>query len=116
LNHVLVRSAAKNDVAIEINFREILITNKNSRSKVLSNMRNNIMLAKKFKAQIILCSGAISHFELKSPECLISMVSQLGLELSEAKNSITKIPESILNRSKERKSEKWVSPGIKVVK
>ena len=116
LNHVLVKSATKNDVAIEINFREILITSKNSRSKVLSNMRNNIMLAKKFKTQIILCSGAISHFELKAPECLISMANQLGLELNEAKNSITKIPENILNRSKERKSEKWISPGIKVVK
>ena len=116
LNHVSAKAAAKNNVAIEINFREILITSKNSRSKVLSNMRNNIVIAKKFRAPIILCSGAISHFELRSPECMVSMANQLGMEINNAKKSITKIPEKILNRSKERRDEKWISPGIKVVK
>jgi ribonuclease P/MRP protein subunit RPP1 len=116
LNHVLMKLAAKNNVAIEINFREILIASKGTRSKILSNIENNIRLAKKFHAPVILCSGAISHFELRSPECMISIASQLGLELNDAKNSMSKIPEKILNRSKERKSEEWISPGIKVVK
>src|SRR4030042_889589 len=109
LNHVLLKLAAKNNVAIEINFRSILITSKNTRSRVLSNIENNIRLAKKLHAPIILCSGAISNFELKSPECMISMAKQLGMELNDAKSSVSKIPEKILNRSKERKSEKWIS-------
>jgi ribonuclease P/MRP protein subunit RPP1 len=116
LNHVLVKFAARNNVAIEINFREILITSKNTRSRVLSNIENNIKLARKFHAPLILCSGAISHFELRSPECLISMANQIGLDLDKAKNSITKVPENILKQIRERKSERWISPGIKVVK
>lgn len=116
LNHVLVKEAVKNNVAIEMNFREILITSKNSRSRVLSNIANNIKLAKKYHAPIILCSGAISHFELRSPKCLMSMADQLGLELKDAKESVTKIPENIIKQSKERKNEKWVSPGVKVIK
>ena len=114
LNHVLLKLAAKNNVAIEINFREILITSKNTRSRVLFNMEQNIRLAKKYRVPIILCSGAVSHFELRSPECLISMANQLELELNKAKNSISKVPEKILNQIKERKGENWVSPGVKI--
>lgn len=116
LNHVLVKEAARNNVAIEINFREILITGKGSRSRVLSNMESNTRLAKKYHAPIILCSGAISHFELRDPNVMISMANQLGLELSEAKSSISKIPEKIVKQSNERRCENWVAPGIKVVK
>lgn len=116
LNHVLMKLAAKNNVAVEVNFREILITSKNTRSRVMSNIGNNIILAKKYGAPIILCSGAISHFELRSPECLISIASQLGMKLDEAKSSASKIPGKILSQSKERKGMKWISPGIRVVR
>ena len=46
LNHVLMKSAAKNNVAIEINFREVLQSNEKSRSLILKNIRENIKLAK----------------------------------------------------------------------
>jgi RNase P/RNase MRP subunit p30 len=44
------------------------------------------------------------------------MANQIGLDLDKAKNSITKVPENILKQIRERKSERWISPGIKVVK
>lgn len=116
LDHVCMKFAAKNNVAIEINFREILISNKKTRGKVLQNIAHNIKLAKKYRAPIIICSGAISHFEIKDPYCLISMACQLGLELKEAKDAITKIPENIIAKIKERRSKEWIAPGIKVIK
>lgn len=116
LNHVLVKEAARNNVAIEVNFREILITSKNSRSRVLHNIAQNIKLAKKYHAPVILCSGAISHFELRDSFIMISMANQLGLELNEAKNSISEIPEKILLQTEERKGDKWVLPGVRVIK
>ncbi len=116
LNHVLVKEAARNNVAIEVNFREILITSKNSRSRVLNNISDNIKLARKYHAPIILCSGAVSHFELRDSYVLISMASQLGLELNEAKDAITKVPEKILLQIKERKDERFILPGVNVVK
>jgi ribonuclease P/MRP protein subunit RPP1 len=115
LDHVSVKFAAKNQVAIEINFREILISGKRTRSKVLANIQNNVKLAKKFRAPIILCSGAISHWELRSPLVLISFATQLGLELKGAKQAISKIPEKMIKQAKERKSEKWIMPGVKEV-
>ena len=116
LDHVGIKLAAKNRVAIEINFREILFSTKRTRSLILKNIAQNVRLAKKYKAPIIICSGAISHWELRAPECLISMACQLGLELKEAKDALSKVPQEIIKLIKERKSKDWIMPGVKVVK
>jgi ribonuclease P/MRP protein subunit RPP1 len=114
MNHVMAKLAKENDVAIEINFREILMSTKKTRSHVLANMRTNIELAKKYKMPIIICSGAISHWELRDPLCMSSMTEQLGLPLKNAKEAVSKVPEGIAEKIKERKSEKWVMPGVKI--
>lgn len=116
MNHVLMNLAAKNNVAIEINFREILVSSKKTRSMILKNMLNNIKIAKKYKTPIILCSGALSHWDICDPTCLVSFATIIGLEMKDAKNAMSKIPEKILKQARERKSEDWVAPGIKVIK
>lgn len=116
LDHVSVKFAAKNDVAIELNFREILISNKVSRSKLLANIAKNVRLAKKYGAKIVICSGAVSHWELRDPFCLISLATQLGLELKEAKEALSKIPEGIVKKAIERRSENWIRPGVRIVR
>jgi len=116
LNHVLMKLARKNNVAVEINFRNILIESKSSRSKLLARMQNNARLAKKFHAPVILCSGAVSHHEMRDPHVIVSMAEQLGLDLDKAKESLSKIPEKILQQAKERKGERWISPGVKILK
>ncbi len=116
LNQVLAKLAAKNDVAIEINFHEILSSNKKTRAKILSNIQNNVKLAEKFHVPIITCSGAVSHFELRDPLVLVSIAEELGLELSRAKETVAKVPEKILGKINERKDRKWVMPGVKVVR
>jgi len=115
-NHVLARLAARNNVAIEINYRQVLLNSKQTRSRIMENIRNNIKLAKKFKAPIIICSGATSHFELRDPKVLISIGYQLGLDLKEAKEGLSKIPQKIISQTKERRNERWIMPGVKIVK
>jgi len=112
MNHIMAKLAKKNSVAIEINFREIMTTNKKTRSRVLSAISSNIALAKKYKMQIILCSGAISHWEMKDPKCMISMANKLGLPLNVAKDGVSKVPNEIIELMKKRKSKKWVMPGV----
>jgi len=116
MNHVMMKFAAKNSVAIEINFREILMSSKKSRSSILQNIRTNIMLAKKFHAPLIISSGAVSHFELRDPQALASFTSQLGLSLPEANECISKIPEKIVRESEERRGGEWIAPGVKIIK
>jgi len=114
MNHVMAKLAKRNNVAIEINFREIVMSDKKSRSRVLANMRDNIELSRKYKMPIILCSGAISHWELKDPMCMMSMAELLGMDVKDSKAAISKIPESIVSMVKERKGKKWVMPGVSI--
>lgn len=116
LNHVLVKAAAKNNVAIEINFREVSLASKKTRGKILANLQKNIELAKKFGATIVLSSGAISHFELKDPQILASFATQIGMDLKDATESVSKIPQEILKENKKRLGGKWIMPGVEVVK
>jgi len=116
LDHVCTKFASKNNVAIEVNFRELVISTKKTRSMILKHMSHNVKLAKKYKTSIILCSGTISHWELRSPEVLISMACQLGLELKEAKRAIMEVPENIIKLVKERRGGEWIIPGAKVIR
>ncbi len=115
LNHIMAKLATKNNVAIEINFREILQSSKNTRSAIIHNIAENVRLCKKYKTPIAICSGAASHWQLKDPKVLISMGCLLGLELNEAKKALSELPENIIKMIRERQNEKWVRPGVKVV-
>lgn len=115
LNHIMAKFAAKNNVAIEINFREILLSSKGTRSLILKNITENVTLCKKYKTPLILCSGAISHWQLKDPKVMMSFATLLGLELNEAKKSMSIVPNRITNMIKERKSKKWVMPGVREI-
>lgn len=114
LNHVLMKLAKENNVAIEVNFREILINERKSRSKVLTNIISNISLASKTHAPTIICSGSLSHWELRDPLEMISFLTQTGLKINEAKECLMKIPEKVILQNKERKDKKWIAPGVKM--
>ncbi|MEM5802211.1 MAG: RNase P subunit p30 family protein [Candidatus Aenigmatarchaeota archaeon] len=116
LNHILVKMAAKNNVAIEINFREVLITSKKTRAKIISNMVQNVKLAKKYNAPLIICSGSISHWELRDPITLSSFGTLLGLDFNEARKCIGEIPKNIVEEIKKRRSERWIMPGVGIIK
>lgn len=116
LNHIMAKLAAKNKVAIEINFREILQSSKNTRSHIMHHIQENVKLCKKYKIPIILSSGAVSHWQLKDPKVLISMGCLLGLDLNESRDALLKTPESMIKMIKERGDSRWVRPGVKVIK
>ena len=113
LNHVMAKLAKRNRVAIEINFNEILASTKKTRSRVMANMSDNIKLAKRYGMPIVVCSGAKSHWDMRDPLVMASMAERLGMPLKKAKDAVSKTPEAIVKGLKERKSDKWVMPGVK---
>jgi len=115
-NHVMAELATENHVAIEINFREILNSSKNTRANIMHKIKNNVVLCKKYRTPVIICSGAVTHWQLRDPKVLMSMGCLLGLELNETKKTISEVPENIIKMIKERRDEKWIRPGVKVVR
>ena len=114
-NHVMAKLARKNNVAIEFNFREVMITSKATRSRILKNLKTNAMLCKKYGAKMVITSGAISVWEMKDPLVLASFGTLLGMSIEEAKKAISSVPEEMIKMVRERRSKKWIRPGVKIV-
>jgi len=115
LDHVMARLAHTNHVAIEINFENILSTHRRMRSQVLAKYNRNILLCQKMGASIICCSGAESIYDMRSPREYISFLQTQGMSIDRAIETISKVPESIIRRAYEVRSESFIRPGLKRV-
>ena len=100
LDEACLNAAAKNSVAIQINFREILYSYRKPRSYIFGHIATNIRLCTELNAPLIICSGAQSIWDMRDPRELIAIANVLGLELSRAFFSVMNIPEQIIERRK----------------
>ena len=111
IDHICAKAAAENNIAIEINFREILESYRKQRMHVLSSMRKNIELCKKYGAGIIVSSGAVNMWGMRCGRELAAASHILGLELGDAIASASSVPESIV-----RKNRQTIASGQEGVK
>jgi len=102
LDHIAVKAAASNKVAIEINFRAVLESYKKRRIRILSSMAKNVKLCREYNADIITTSGAVNKYGLRSARELAAMTNLLGLELGESIGSVSSLPGEIIKINKEK--------------
>ena len=87
LNHVLAKEAVKNNVAVELCFKDVLRTYLSHRSKVISNFKDIYTLYRKFDFPLILSSRAESVFDIRTTHDFISVFKQTGLTGIEVEKS-----------------------------
>lgn len=102
LDHVCVKAAHDNEVAIEINFREILETYKRNRVMVLSSMKKNVKLCKKYEARMVTASGAVTKWGMRSGRELAAVANILGHELGTAIDTVSSVPLDIVAKNREK--------------
>ncbi|MBS3051319.1 MAG: hypothetical protein J4400_04165 [Candidatus Aenigmarchaeota archaeon] len=102
LDHICVRAAHDNNVAIELNFREVLESYKRNRIYILSAMKKNIELCKKYDAKIIVSSSAVTKWGMRSGRELASIAHLLGLDLGRAIETTSTIPEQMVRENREK--------------
>lgn len=87
LNHILAKEAVKNNVAVELCFKDVLKTYLAPRAKVISNFKDVYTLYRKFDFQLILSSRAESVFDIRTTHDFISCFTQTGLTADEVDKS-----------------------------
>ena len=87
INHVLAKEAVRNNVAIELCFKDILRTYLAPRAKVISNFRDTYLLYRKFDFPVVLSSGANSIFDIKTTHDFVNVFTQTGLTAEEVSRS-----------------------------
>lgn len=101
INQVLAREALKNNVAIEICFKDVLKSYLSHRSKIISNFRDVYTLYRKFDFPLILSSRAESVFDIRTTHDFVAFFKQTGLTDDEIENSFNTSYE-ILEFNKDR--------------
>ncbi|MFH1420841.1 MAG: RNase P subunit p30 family protein [Candidatus Aenigmatarchaeota archaeon] len=102
MDHITVKMARDNNVAIEINFREILETYKRHRVYALSYLKRNVFLCRKYGTHVIMTSAAVSRWQMRAGRQLASLAHVLGMELVDAVAGVSTIPETIVNTNRKK--------------
>lgn len=114
LDHICVKAAADNNVAIELNFREILETYKKNKIYMLSSMSKNIKLCKKYGTDMIISTGAVTKWGMRSGRELAAVSSILGVDLSEAIDAASTTPGMIISSNRKKLNDAKLD-GVEVV-
>ena len=112
LNHVLAKEAVKNNVAVELCFKDILRTYLSPRAKVISNLRDIYTLYRKFDFPLVLSSRAESVFDIRTTHDFVNVFTQTGLTADEVNKSF-ETAEDILNFNGNR--ENLILKGVRRV-
>lgn len=112
LDHVAIKQAAENKVAIELNIRQLLETYGKVRSYILEHMRENVRLCDKFNTRMVTSSGATNKDQLRAPRELAAFPRILGMDLNNSLKTVADTPKAILRRADERNDESFVRPGV----
>ncbi len=116
LDEACMQKAFENNVAVEINFREILNNFRRQRSQILQNTALNLKLCEALKVKTILCSGASNIWEIRDPRQLVALAENLGLELSKGFAATSEIPQKIIEKNRAIFSGTRIAEGVELVK
>ncbi len=109
INHVIAKLARKNNVAVCIEFNQILMSYGKQRASLFSALLETARMCRKYNAPVIICSGAVSEWDVRSPEDLVAFGKSLGLNEKELKNAMRG---TLLEENRKRLSGRWVMPGV----
>ena len=112
INHVLAKEAVKNNVAVELCFKDVLRSYLSHRSKVISNFKDIYTLYRKYDFPLILSSRAESVFDIRTTHDFIAFFKQTGLSDSEIDKSFL-TAQNILDFNDDR--DKMIFYGVRRV-
>jgi len=108
--------AYSNQTALEVDIKLLLILEGPPRVRLLSSLRREVALAKEFHVPIVLSSGVSEERLMRMPRDLASIAYLLGLSESEALDTVSTNPTRIVATNREKLGQKFVAPGITVIK
>ncbi len=100
VDHITLKFASENNIAIGLSFYNFLMTHKKERVRTLRFMRKIIQLSMKYRTPLVITSGARDKFELRGPREMMSLAINLGADFQTAQKSVSSTPESIFTTNR----------------
>jgi ribonuclease P/MRP protein subunit RPP1 len=108
--------ASSSIAALEVDIKPLLVLEGPARVRLLSSLRREISIARKFHVPIVVSSGATSEMLLRKPREQAALAGLFDLKEASALEAVSQNPMSIVKRNRRKLSPKFVAPGIRVIK
>jgi len=101
---------------LEVDVKPLLVMEGPPRVRLLMSLRREVALAQEFHVPLVVSSGVGEERFVRYPRDLASIAYLFGLYDASALDAISTTPMSIIKRNREKLSNRFVAPGITVVK
>lgn len=102
--------------SFEIDMMPLLSLSGVPRIRLLSALRKQAAVARKFGIPIVISSGAPDTYYMRSPRDFIAVTTLFDMPITVALDAISNVPFQIVKRNREKLSPKFVAPGVRIVK
>ncbi len=108
--------ASSNLAAMEVDVKPLLMLEGPPRVRLLSCLRREIAIAREFHVSVVVSSGASELMLQRMPRDLASLGYLFGLSEVEALDTVSTNPDAIVERNRKKLDQKFVAPGITIIK
>jgi RNase P/RNase MRP subunit p30 len=108
--------ASKSLAALEVDVKPLLVLEGPARIRLLSSLRREAAIAKKFHVPIVVSSGVSAEKLLRKPREMAALSFLFDLDEASALDAVSQSAKAIVKRNREKLESKFVAPGIRVVK
>jgi len=115
LDYSHFKMAKDNGTLIEISTRDLILTEKFQRSKLIRLMYKNCEQIIRANAPFILTSGAESKWELRAPKELVMLAGLVKIPDKQAINALSSYPEILVRKIQMRRDPNYIMAGVRIV-
>jgi RNase P/RNase MRP subunit p30 len=102
--------------ALEVDVKPLLVLEGPSRVRMLMSLRREIAVAREFKVPVVVSSGVGEERYMRFPRDMASLAYLFGMDEAAGLDAVSTIPIAIVKRNREKLSNRFIAPGISVVK
>lgn len=103
-------------VALEVDVKPLLVLEGPPRVRLMNSLRREVALGREFKVPVVLSSGVSEERLMRTPRDMASMAYLFGLEEAQALEAVSTSPAAMVKRNREKLSDRFIAPGISIVK
>ncbi|MGB9740876.1 MAG: RNase P subunit p30 family protein [Candidatus Bathyarchaeia archaeon] len=102
--------------SLEIDMKHILALDGLARARLIHNLRRETAIAKEYKIPIVISSGVADEMLMRKPREQASLAFLFDLDEATALRAVSKNPTAIVKRNREKLNQRFVAPGIKLIR
>jgi ribonuclease P/MRP protein subunit RPP1 len=108
--------ASQATAALEINLAMLLRETGSYRTRILSCLRREVAIAKKFDIPVLLSSNAVDAIALRGPADLASLSTMFGMDNASALDAVSTVPWGIVEENRKKLDSSYVARGVRILR